>query len=285
MRLYVIPGHGDGDPGAGGVCDGVYYFEDEQVRELAAAIKRFGGDNVVLSDFLRNVWKDNGIATWGIPSDCQVVELHMDSAGVGARGGHVIIKAGFTADEYDNRLADLMRSVFPGRANVIVGRGDLKSPNVAASRGIPYRLVENGFISDENDLRTFRERIDEIAVGYLKAFGIPVVGGETVTPEPPAESMPDYTEAPGDSTDDFVGGLYYCRVDGLRIRKSPSLSGEVIEGVTYDKGEAVVLDDWYTVADGYVWGRYTGGETGEHRYVAVGKHTGKPETDDYLVKS
>ena len=45
----------------------------------------------------------------------------------------------------------------------------------------------------------------------------------------------------------------------------------------------MTLDNWYKIADGYVWGRYTG-YSGATRYIAVGKATGKPETDDYLVK-
>ena len=45
----------------------------------------------------------------------------------------------------------------------------------------------------------------------------------------------------------------------------------------------MVLDDWYTTADGYVWGRYATA-SGATRYVAVGRATGKPEADDYLVR-
>ena len=45
----------------------------------------------------------------------------------------------------------------------------------------------------------------------------------------------------------------------------------------------MTLDNWYKIADGYVWGRYTG-YSGATRYIAVGKATGKPEADDYLVK-
>ena len=100
--------------------------------------------------------------------------------------------------------------------------------------------------------------------------------------EAPSEPVP----SPEPSADgDFHGGRYICQVDGLRIRTAPSLSGAIVPGVTYDRGEEVTLDDWYTIADGWVWGRYTGESSGEYRYVAVGKATGKPESDDYLVKA
>lgn len=95
---------------------------------------------------------------------------------------------------------------------------------------------------------------------------------------------PSGPDAETGSDGDFHGGLYRCTVDGLRIRTAPSLSGAIVQSVTYDRGEEVTLDNWYTMADGWVWGRYTGASSGEYRYVAVGKATGKPEADDYLVK-
>ena len=67
----------------------------------------------------------------------------------------------------------------------------------------------------------------------------------------------------------------------LNVRSAPSLSGSVV--ASYSRGQTVVLDDWYKSADGFVWGRYTGG-SGKIRYVAVGRATGKPEADDYLVR-
>lgn len=81
--------------------------------------------------------------------------------------------------------------------------------------------------------------------------------------------------------DNFAGGAYVCMVDALNVRTSPTIYSDVV--ATYSMGEVVNLDDWYTVCDGYVWGRYTG-QSGNVRYVAVGRATGKPETDDYLIK-
>ena len=54
---------------------------------------------------------------------------------------------------------------------------------------------------------------------------------------------------------------------------------------SYHKGQTVVLDSWYKSRDGYIWGRYTGATSGKLRYVAVGRATGKPEADDYLVRA
>lgn len=172
MILYLIPGHGDGDPGAGGELGGVHYDEAERVRALASRIKELGGDSVQTSDFSRNCYKDGGMLAWDFPAGCQVVELHMDSSGVGARGAHVIIDDSLSPDAYDEALAAGLAEMFPGRAQSIVKRSDLKDVNQAAARGISYRLVEHGFIDSPEDLQTFNERLDDVAALYLEVFGI-----------------------------------------------------------------------------------------------------------------
>ena len=75
------------------------------------------------------------------------------------------------------------------------------------------------------------------------------------------------------------GGTYRCTVSTLNVRTAPN--GSVVG--EYRRGQTVDLDDWYTVVNGYVWGRYTA-YSGRVRYVAVGKATGKVDASDYLVK-
>ena len=168
MRLWVCCGHGAGDSGAVGHG----YTEAERVRALGSRIKELGGDGVVLMDQRRNWYADHGFDSVSIPKGDAVVELHMDSGAAGARGGHVIYKAGFAPDAYDRALADAISGIFPGRAQTLVGRTDLRNCNVCASRGINYRLVEHGFISDAGDVATFNANLDEIARAYLTIFGI-----------------------------------------------------------------------------------------------------------------
>lgn len=65
------------------------------------------------------------------------------------------------------------------------------------------------------------------------------------------------------------------------MRSNPSTSSQVV--ASYSKGQNINLDNWYTIANGYVWGRYTS-TSGQTRFVAIGRSTGKAESDDYLVK-
>lgn len=266
--LFVICGHGAGDPGA----DGGGYTEAERVRALGRRIKELGGDAVELGDTSRNWYRDGGLNS--LKTDKPVVELHMDASGVpGAHGAHVIIKSGFEPDEYDRALADRLSAMMPGRADKLVKVSNLANVNRAARRGINYRLAENGFIDSEEDREMFNGHLDELARIYLEVFGI----SASSAPAAPTEAQP-----PAKETTKGFGGTYRCTVDTLNVRDAPGLSGSVV--AKYHKGQTVVLDDWYKSSDGYVWGRYTGATSGKLRYVAVGRATGKPEADDYLVR-
>lgn len=179
-KLFVIPGHGAGDPGAGGFG----YNEAERVRALATRMKALAPDYVVLGDFSRNYYADKGISNLIIPNDMCIIELHMDSSSSSsAKGGHVIIKGGYSPDQYDAALADKIGAMFPGRSNMIVGRNDLGNVNRAATRGFNYRLLEVCFISNQDDLNKFNSQLDEVAKAILTAFNIPIGDDDEVTPE------------------------------------------------------------------------------------------------------
>ena len=168
-NLFIICGHGAGDPGASG--NG--YQEAERVRALANRIKHFGGSSVTIGNTSKNWYASNLVNNTNIPKGSLVLELHMDSnPSSSPKGAHIIIKSGFKADKYDNALAAFLAKTFPGRSDTIVGRSDLANPNRAAKAGINYRLAECGFISNAGDVQIFNSKMDEIAKGILKAFDI-----------------------------------------------------------------------------------------------------------------
>lgn len=171
-NLFIICGHGNGDPGA----TGNGYKEAERVRVLATKIKEYGGNNVTIGDVNKNWYESNLINNKNIPKGSVVLELHMDSSPVkSAKGAHVVIDADFKPDADDEALAKFITGIFPGRSQKIVGRNDLANPNRAQAAGINYRLLECGFISNSGDVKIFNEKIDEIAKGILKSFKIDVI--------------------------------------------------------------------------------------------------------------
>lgn len=167
-NLFIICGHGAGDPGA---C-GNGYKEADLVRALAKRIKHFGGSSVTVGNTSKNWYASNLVNNKNIPKGSLVLELHLDSAAASAKGAHVIIKKGLSADKYDKALAAFLAKMLPGRSNTIVSRSDLANLNRAANAGINYRLAECGFISNAGDMKIFNSKMDEIAKGILKAFGI-----------------------------------------------------------------------------------------------------------------
>ncbi len=88
------------------------------------------------------------------------------------------------------------------------------------------------------------------------------------------------------------GGTYQCTsaaIPYLNVRTGYGTDAPLAydasgDPVRYKPGMTVILDDWYASKDGYIWGRYMGAQSGQLRYVAVGRATGKPESDDYLIK-
>lgn len=288
-HLFVIAGHGAGDPGA---C-GNGFSEAERVRALATRIKALGGENVTLGDFNRDYYADGGINSLNIPKDWEIAELHMDSAAEGAKGGHVIIKAGFTPDKYDNALASFIGGILPGRANLIVGRSDLANPNRAAARGYSYRLVEVGFITNAGDLSIFNNRMDDIARGILNAFGISSGNAPSApapTPNPtPAPSNPQKqpeivfsyaVKAEGGTILPFVNNL--SDYAGIRGKQITDVAIKVNRGsVKYRvhvKGEG-----WLPYVTGCNWNDHNNGYAGNGRVIdAIEVYYNTPA--DYAAK-
>lgn len=241
-KLFVIAGHGAGDPGA----EGFGYNEAERVRALASRLKALGGNEVIIGDTSRNWYADNGIGRGDCPSGVPVIELHMDSAVASARGGHVIIKAGYSADSYDTALADFIGNMFPGRSNTIVGRSDLANPNRAAIMGVNYRLLECCFISNQSDLNKFNSQMDELAKGILAAFGI--TANATTTP-----SQPTTPNAPSTST----GYIVRVTTDVLNIRSGAGTNNSVVG--TVKKGDAYTIVAEADGAGANKWGKLKSG--------------------------
>lgn len=219
----------------------------------------------------RNWYANGGLNR--LKTDVPVVELHMDASGTAtAHDAHVIIKSGLEPNDYDKALADKLSAFMSGRAEKILRHSELANVNRAAARGINYRLCENGFIDNDGDREKFNSSIDELARICPERFGITA----SSAPAPSTQAQP----TPQERTGNF-GGKYRCTVFSLNVRDAPFLGGNVV--ASYLSGQTAVLDDWYKIANSYVWGPYAS-HSGHTRYIAVDKATGKPEADDYHVR-
>lgn len=172
MKIRIIAGHGGSPFDAGAVGGG--HNEATLVRRLAERIKALGGASVEILDPSVDWFRTGGInaALKALIGNDPLLELHMDSAGAGAKGGHVIIAEGLTPDAHDNALAKNIAAMFPGRAQIIVKRSNLANVNRAKAHGINYRLLEVCFISDASDRNKFINEMDKVAEIILDSFGI-----------------------------------------------------------------------------------------------------------------
>jgi len=95
----------------------------------------------------------------------------------------------------------------------------------------------------------------------------------------PTPTVQPTQAAASSSAVNVLQGTYRVAVDGLNVRDRPSVSGNVV--ATYSNGQTVNLDHWSTVADGYIWGRYTA-YSGAIRYIALAP---ADKSAWYLVKA
>lgn len=93
---------------------------------------------------------------------------------------------------------------------------------------------------------------------------------------PAAESSPATTDA---GKVNVVAGAYVVACDSLNVRSAPSTGATVV--ASYGRGQTVNLDHWGTVADGYIWGRYTA-YSGAIRYIALAP---ADKSTWYLIKA
>lgn len=94
----------------------------------------------------------------------EVVELHLDAAAPSVKGGHIIIHTNKTADALDRRLGASVDRHFGLRGGRMFDkRNNLHNLNVFANRGIPYRLLELGFITNQENMDYFKKNYDSVA--------------------------------------------------------------------------------------------------------------------------
>ena len=111
MKLFVIAGHGAGDPGA--CANG--YEEAERVRALAARIKAFGGDAVEVADTSRNWYADNGISSRHARQGLGGYRAASGQRGpFRARRARDLSTAAIRQSQYGKALAEFIGGLLPG---------------------------------------------------------------------------------------------------------------------------------------------------------------------------
>lgn len=180
-RHLIIYGHGAGDPGA--VGNGTNE-RDFNRKILHPYMKKWSDKSKDSFDFFdtsgnRDMFQEtaNGWGMYSISPNyySSISEYHEDAAGSSATGGHVIVSSSFKADKTDLSMAQLIKRIvglWGGVSNTsgISYRSNLLNLNVAAQRGLNYRLTEIGFITSSRDMSIINRELDQLAKGFIESI-------------------------------------------------------------------------------------------------------------------
>lgn len=202
MATHLIAhGHGAGDPGA--IGNGTNE-RDFNRKVLHPHLKKWADkskhtfvfyDITGNKDLYQDTAKGWGIYSMTAKQYASITEIHEDAASATATGGHAIINKSFKPDKEDLSLAQQIKKFVGWWGSVkntqgISYRNNLLNLNVAAQRGINYRLLELGFITNKADMDNIKKHIDAYARGIIES-----ITGETLavapvpTPKPPASTF------------------------------------------------------------------------------------------------
>ena len=182
MKILLIAGHGNGDPGA--VGNG--YKESDLTREVALLSKvsfsRFDGVTVDVADTSKN-WFDYICKkgnSFNFKAYDYVLEVHFN-AGVGDTTGNgkttgteiyvTTSENGVSVEE--NILNNIVSLGFKNRG---VKRKNFSLINHIKKQGVSAALLEVCFIDDKDDMKLYATHVDDIATaivnGIANGFGL-----------------------------------------------------------------------------------------------------------------
>jgi hypothetical protein len=189
----IIYGHGAGDPGAVGNGANERDFNRKKLHPYMKKWADKSKDSFVFFDTTgnRDMFQEtaNGWGMYSIsPSYYTTIsEYHEDAAGSSATGGHVIVSSSFKADNIDLDMANLIKRTVGlwggvSKTNGISYRSNLLNLNVAAQRGLNYRLTEIGFITSSRDMTIINKELDQLAKGFIESITGEKFTNENQTP-------------------------------------------------------------------------------------------------------
>lgn len=241
IHLFVY-GHGAGDPGALGFGTNERDFNRIKLHSyILKWAKQLKNNTIEFYDVSGNkdLYQDTANG-WGLYSIspkkyASVTEFHEDAASPQATGGHIIINNQFNPDNQDLALALPIRDIIGWWGSVkntkgINKRDNLLNCNVAAQRGIPYRLVELAFITSNRDMTILNRELDEMAKRIVEAVTGEKLGNSSGNGNSSTSRI--HTVVKGDTLYS-IAKKYSTTVDNLKLwnnlKNSNIIIGQVLQ--------------------------------------------------------
>ena len=244
MKILLIAGHGEEDPGA--VGNG--YKEADKTRELLnlvnTLLKQYA--EVSVYDTAKNCYKHSKA---GNPPNWKdfdyVVEFHFNAFNTQAHGTEIYIHdsdKGYTVEtNILNNIADLG---FTNRK--VKRRNDLLNMNLCTNSGVPYCLIETCFIDNATDMKLYEASKNNVAnaivKGIVTGFGL-------------SNDFKDTETEPGTSVYKVQCGAYNEKVNADNMSKKLDAIGQenyIVEEQGFYKvqcGAFVVKENAFKLAD------------------------------------
>lgn len=180
MKILLMAGHGDGDPGASALGYAEADLTREVVQDLADKLRAYA--TIEVFDTSKDPYKYLKTHMLDFSRYDYVVEIHFnavvkDLSGNGkTTGSEILVHPAEQFVSVENRILDKLSAVgFTNRG--VIPRTDLRNMNIC--RGgyeVSYALIEVCFIDDADDMKLYTTRKDDviqaIADGIKEGFGL-----------------------------------------------------------------------------------------------------------------
>lgn len=221
MKILLICGHGDGDPGAC-ACG---YKEAELVREYAPQLKtelsKYAAVDVY--DTSKNLYKvlKNG-GSFNFKKYDYVLELHFNAAAYDQNGNgrttgtEIYVHTTESGTSVEQAIVDNICALgFKNRG--VQRRSNLLNMNICkGNQGVSYALLETCFIDDLDDMKLYQAKKNDVVLaitkGIVDGFGLKPVETKVLTSANDIAYELNRTYFPIYEMDNFVKVLEEARI-------------------------------------------------------------------------
>ena len=174
LNILIIAGHGNGDPGA---CSS-YGTEANETRKVANKLQQLLKPyaNVIMYPQSLNAYADvcNGTFAVSLSNIDYVFEVHFNSASEAAKGTEVWVTPIEGSTAVEQKIVNNLASC--GFVNRGVKSEYFAVINYCKNRGVSSALVETCFISNKDDMQTYKSKFNQVceamAKGIVEGFGM-----------------------------------------------------------------------------------------------------------------
>lgn len=174
MKILLIAGHGEGDPGAGG--NG--FWEADLTREVVTLLKPKLAEicEVDVADTSKNWYEYLKRNSFSFKGYDYVLEVHFNAYNKEAHGTEIIVTPSEQNTGVEAAILSQMCNTLGFTNRGIKRNGGLRVINTVKGQGVSSALLEVCFIDNAADMHTYthkkNELIDAIVNGIAEGFGL-----------------------------------------------------------------------------------------------------------------